>query len=254
MNKIFKMDLHRLLHSKVFYVSIVFLIVMAVGQILGGMSTTLDGLMGAAGIGDAGEDFMAAAMGAGVIYILLSIVIAIFVCGDYSSGYAKNIFAVHSDPKDYIGGKMMSMAATSGFMLVLYTVVCIIALAVLGYDVTLTGGILGLIVFIIEKWLVSCALTSAVLLVSFFTRNMAWTMLAGFLIATGGLTMGISLFAQAFGLGWIETIFSVLISGAAKLCTMTFDPIVFLRVILTCAVWVGVTCTVSRGVIKKRDI
>lgn len=61
-------------------------------------------MMGAAGTGDAGEDFMATAMGAGIIHILLNIVIAVFVCGDYSSGYAKNIFAVHSDPKDYIGG------------------------------------------------------------------------------------------------------------------------------------------------------
>lgn len=254
MNRIFKMDLHRLLHSKVFYVSVAFLLVMATGQILGGMSTTLDDLMGVASTGDAGKDFMSTAMGAGVIYILLSIIIAVFVCSDYSSGFAKNIFTVHSDPKDYIGGKMMSMAAASGLMLFLYTVVCLIVLPILGYSITLTGGVFGLIVFIIEKWLVSCALSAVVLLISLITRNMAWTMFAGFLIATGGLTMGISLFAQAFRLDWIETIFSVLISGAAKICTMNFDPLIFFRVLLTSAVWVAVASFCGRKVLLKKDI
>ena len=254
MNKIFRMDFHRLLHSKVLYVSIAFLIIMAIGQIMGGMSTTFDGLMGVVGTGGASEDFMASAMGAGVIYILLSIIIAIFVCSDYSGGFAKNIFAIHSDPKDYIGGKMMSMALLGGFMLIIYTVVCLIALPVLGYQITLTGGIFGLIVFLIEKWLVSCALSSVVLLVSLFTRNMAWTMLVGFLIASVGLTMGISLFAQAFHLEWIETVFSVLISGAAKICTMSFDPLILVRVLLTSLVWTIAAYIISKKVLLSKDI
>lgn len=254
MNKILKMDLHRLLHSVVFYVSIAFLIAMAAGQILGGMSTNFEGLMGVSGTGDMGADFMSTAMGSGVIYILLSIIIAIFVCGDYSGGFAKNIFAVHSDPKDYIGGKMMSMGLACGFMLILYTVVCFIALPVFGYSVELPGGFIGLIVFLIEKWLVSLAFSAVVLLVSIYTRNMAWTIFVGFLIATGGLTMGISLFAQAFHLEWIETVFSVLISGASKLCTLTFDPLIFVRVLLTCAVWVVVACFLSKKVLIKKDI
>lgn len=195
MNNIFKMDMHRLLHSKVFYVSIAFLLAMAVGQIMGGMSTTMDALMGVALTGDAGTDFMSSAMGAGVIYILISIIIAIFVCGDYAGGFAKNLFAVHADPKEYVGGKMLSMAVVSALMLVLYAIICLIALPVVGYDVVLSGGVLGLIVFLLEKWMVGCAMSAVVLLVSFFTRNMAWTMFVGFLIATGGLTMGISLFA-----------------------------------------------------------
>lgn len=122
-------------------------------------------------------------------------IVAIFVCGDYAGGFAKNIFVVHADPKDYVGGKMLSMAVISGLMLALYTIICLIALPILGYDVALSGGVLGVVVFLFEKWRVGCALSAVVLLVSFFTRNMAWTMFVEFLIATGGLTMGISLFA-----------------------------------------------------------
>ena len=254
MNKIFRMDLHRLLHSKVLYVSIISLIVMAVGQILGGMSTTIEGLMGVVSGGNAGDEFMTSTMGAGVIYMFLSVIIAVFVCGDYSGGFAKNIFSVHSNPKEYIGGKMMSMAAASAFLLIFYTIVSVAALTVLGYSTMLPGGIFGLIVFLIEKWMVSCALASVVLLVAYFTRNIAWTLFAGFLIATGGLTMGISLFAQKFGLDWMETIFSVMISGAAKICTMTFEPIIFIRVLLTCAIWIVAACAFGRRVLLEKDI
>lgn len=63
-------------------------------------------------------------MGAGVIYILISIIIAIFVCGDYAGGFAKNLFAVHADPKEYVGGKMLAMAVVSALMLVLYGYCC----------------------------------------------------------------------------------------------------------------------------------
>ena len=129
------MDMHRLLHSKVLYVSIAFLLAMAIGQIMGGMSTTMDSLMGVAATGDAGTDFMSSAMGAGVIYILISIIIAIFVCGDYA------------DPKDYVGGKILSMAVVSAFMLALYTIVCLIALPILGYGVSLSGAFWGWLYF-----------------------------------------------------------------------------------------------------------
>ena len=68
------------------------------------------------------------------------------------------------------------------------------------------------------------------------------------------ITMGISLFAQAFGLEWIETVFSVLISGAAKLCSMQFDPIILLRVLVTCGVWTVAAYVCGKKVLLKKDI
>lgn len=79
-------------------------------------------------------------------------------------------------------------------------------------------------------------------------------MFVGFLIATGGLTMGLSLFAQAFGLEWIETVFSVPISGAAKLCSMQFDLVVLLRVLITCGVWTIAAYVCGKKVLLKKDI
>ena len=254
MNKIFKMDMHRMLHSVSFYICIAFLIAMAFGQLIGGMSTTLDGMLGAAAMGDGGADFMSSAMGGGVIYILLSVLLSIFVCGDYSGGFAKNIFTVHADPADYIGGKLLSMGGVSAFMLVFYTVLSTVSLPLFGYSLTLTGGILGLAVFLLEKWLLSLALCSVILLVALFTRNMAWSVIAGFLVATGGLTMGASMLAEMLHMPWIETAFSFTISGTAQLCSMVFSPAALIHIVLTGAAWTVVSWIASTCVIRNKDI
>lgn len=58
MNKIFKMDIHRLLHSKVFYVAIAFITIMAVALVMSGMSTDLNGLLGvSSGAAATGDNF-----------------------------------------------------------------------------------------------------------------------------------------------------------------------------------------------------
>lgn len=244
--------MHRMLHSISFYVSVVFLVLMAGGQLLGGMSTDLNSLLGVSTGGEA--DFMASAMGAGVIYILIGIVLSVFVCGDYSNGYAKNIFTVHASPKDYIGGKLLSMGVTGGFFLALYTVLCLVALPLFGYSLTLTGGLLGLITFLLEKWFVLVALCAAVLLIAVFTRNTAWSIFGAFVIATGGLTMGAGMFLSMFGLEALAPLFDYTISGTARICTMTFDPMIFIRVLATCAVWVVLLFAVSHKVLQKKDI
>ena len=279
MINIYKMDMHRLKHSKVFYVAIIFITIMAFATVMSGMSTTLGSMLGAADAapsfsagsaasadiitpdisvsGDAaadGDAFMSMMMGTSVVFILISIILTLFVCGDYSGGFANNIFAAHSNPWDYIGGKMMSMATTSGFLLILFTVESVISLMAFGHEVTLSGGIIGLIFFLFEKWLISCALSSVILLVTLFTRNIAWGIVAGFLIATGGLTMGVALFANHFGFDWLINIFSITISGSSQICTLSFSGLILLRVILASAAWIAIGCFASSKVLKSKDI
>lgn len=250
MNKIFKMDLHRVLHSVSFYVSIIFVTIMAFAVVKSGMSENLEGLLGVGG----SDDFMLATMGGGVISILVSIILSLFVCGDYSGGFAKNIFTVHANPWEYIGGKMLSMEAISAFLLALYVTECFMALSIFGAGVTLSGGVLGLVAFLFEKLLLAAALNSIVLLVVVFTRNIAWGIFAGFLIATGGFAMGISLLADFLGWNWLVNIFSITISGASALCTLIFSPVILLRVLFASVAWIVLGCIVSNRVLKTKDV
>ncbi len=254
MIRIFKMDMHRLTHSPVFYVALAFITIMAVALPMSGMSNSLDGLLGVSRGAVTGDDFMTAAMGAGVINILLSIILSLFVCGDYSGGFAKNLFTTHADPKNYIGGKMLSMAAAGSILLLIYTLEAVISLLIFNGEVTMSGNIFGLIMFLVEKCLLSCALSAVVLLILVFTRNTAWGITAGFLIATGGLAMGVSLLGEWLNWGWLVNIFSVTISGAAALCTLSFSLLAFLRVLCASAAWIAIGCAASKRIIKSKDI
>lgn len=254
MLNIFKMDLHRLLHSKVFYVSAIFLLIMAVAMPMSGMATNMEAMMGATPPTGSGEDFLNTSVGTSVIFILIGITLTLFVCGDYSGGFAKNIFTFHSDAKDYIGGKMLSMAVTSGFLLLFYTIAAMIALSVFGYGIVLAGGVFGLIAFLIQKWLVSCAFIAVILLVNLFTRSSAVGIIAGFLVATGGLTMGLSLFGEMLGIPWLGSIGRFMVSGASQLCTLTFSGGVFVQVLLVSAAWMALCYVGSKRALAKKDV
>lgn len=255
MNKVFKMNMYRLTHTTVFYVAIVFITIMAFALPYSGMTDNLEGLLGVVGSTTTGDDFMNSTMGAGVINILLGITLSIFVCSDYSGGFSKNIFTVHSNPKDYIGGKLMSMAVFSALMLVLYTLESIISLTIFTGGVLMMGSILGVIFFILQKWFLSIALCSLVLLVTLFTRSTAWGIVSGFLIATGGLAMGVAIFAEAFGLHWLNNAIHLFtISGASASCTLSFDGWTFLRVFIIACVWIGVSVIFGIRLIEKKDI
>ncbi|MBY9079339.1 hypothetical protein KIH86_26410 [Paenibacillus sp. HN-1] len=254
MRNIFRMDIHRLLHSKVLYVSLIFLTIMSISQVISnGDQASLDLLLGAS-TSSGSDDFLSASMGAGVIYILLGIILTLFVCRDYSSGFAKNIFTVHANPWNYIGGKMLSMAATSALMLCFYTLESLIALKIINGAVILPGGIFGLLFFVLQKWLVSSAFIALILLPNLFLRNTTVGIIGGFLVATGGLTMGISLFAERFHLNFLLPAISYTISGSSQHITLTFSGLTFLHVVLTTAFWILLCCMLSKKIINSKDV
>ena len=253
MLNIFKMDLRRLLHSKVFYVAIAFFAVMAIAMVQTGMGTSVSALLGVVD-GGMGEDFMNASMGTGVIFVFLGIILTRFICGDYAGGFAKNIFTSHADTKDYIGGRMLSMGLTSAFMLIFYTVLSLVVLSISGYGVVLPGGVGGLLAFLIQKWVVSLAFIALIMLVNLFTRNTAAGIIAGFLVATGGLSMGFVLFAQMINMDSLGRISDFLISGVSQMATLTFSASTFFQIVAVSAVWLVACYLGGRKVLKTKDV
>lgn len=254
MLNIFKMDMRRLSRSKVFYVALIFIAIMAISMVQTGMGTTVDALLGVVSGGSPEDDFLNASMGTSVIFILLGIILTLFICGDYSGGFAKNIFTSHANTKDYIGGKMLSMGLSSAVLLVYYTVLSLVVLSVSGYGVVLAGGVLGLLSFLLQKWLVSLAFIALVMLVNLFTRNIAVGVIASFLVATGGLSMGLTMFAQMLNVNALARISNFLISGAAQLSTLTFNVGTFFHVLAISAVWLVICYVGSHKVLKRKDV
>ena len=130
------------------------------------------------------ENFMSAASGLGLIYTLMSIMLSFFVCDDFSSGFAKNIFTVHANRFDYIVSKILSMMVASGVLMLLSLIESIGFCLISGIAI---GNIGGIIVFWVEKWLLSAAFAAAILFVSLLVRNKGLGFLFACLFGTGGL-------------------------------------------------------------------
>lgn len=256
MKNILKMDIKRIFYSKSFYISIIIMSIMAFSVAYSQMSTTLEGVLGIASGVNAGDDFMTTMTGTGLLNILLSIILSIFICGDYSSGMAKNIFSFHSNKLDYILGRTASMSIVSAIFIFIYMIESVIALYLFSPGFTFTASILGMITFFVEKWLSSCALISIITLVCCYTRHTAWGIFAGFLVATGGLTMGLMVISNILSIptSLMSTIISFTVSGSSKLVTLNFSIMELLKVGLVSMIWFGICSFMTHKILLRKDI
>lgn len=254
MVKIIKMDLYRLRHSTILYVCLGFITMMAVAMVMSDSKTTLDTLMGIANSVAKEDAFMTSTTGAGVINILLGITLALFISGDFSSGFIKNIFTVHANLKDYYLGKLTSFSLLSGFMLLFYTIECLVALAVLGNGIVFSAGVLGFLIFLLEKWFLSIAFCGVILLLTLITRKAAWGIIVGFIIATGGIAMMIPGLAAMLHLNFLNYIYMITLSGTASSITMNFSLAGFVHVLIVGLLWIAIPVFVAIRVLPKKDI
>ncbi len=254
MNKVLKMDLYRLVHSIVFYVCLGFITMMAVAMVMSASNTTLDTLMGVSKNVDPGDAFMASMTGTGVINILLGITLALFVSGDFTSGFIKNILTVHSSFKDYFLDKLASFGTLSLFMMLFYTIESILALMIFGNGVAFSGGIFGFVVFLLEKWIISLAFCSVILLIVLWTRKAAWGIIAGFIIATGGLSMMIPGLANMFHWDWLNAVYAITLSGASSSIDVSFNALNLIHIIFVGLGYFGLTSILALRMMKTKDI
>jgi|GEM_PF-1292939 len=272
MLNLLKMDLRRLFRGKLLYILIGVLtsIVLSI-VILSDSSANLTSLLGTAapvegagmrfmgaGVssGDpaagAGMDFMGAGMGVGAIYGLLGLVAMLFICNDYSTGFAKNIFSIHTNKRHYFASKLLTMMVASGILLAVYVAETVIVGALIGRSMAV-DSVFGIVLFLLQKWLISGAFAAIYIFISVLTRNKAIGSVAAFLIGTGGLVMGLQLFFGVVGIdGSIIT--ESTIHGASGLIYADSDFPSMLRMLLTGAAWTALYGWLSVKVLQKKDV
>jgi ABC-type transport system involved in multi-copper enzyme maturation permease subunit len=253
MLNLLKMDLRRLLRGKLLYILIGVLTSIVLSTVLmSESSANLTALLGGVPSGNAEMEFMSASMGAGAIYGLLGLIAMLFICNDYSSGFAKNIFSVHTNKRDYFISKLLTMMVASAIMLLVFVAETVIVGLIVGRSMSVDSP-LGLIAFLFQKWLMSGAFASIYIFISVLTRNKAIGSVAAFLIGTGGLVMGLHLFFGMVGIdGSIIT--DSTIHGASSLFTANFNILTTLRIILTGAVWTILYGWLSVKVLRAKDV
>lgn len=77
----------------------------------------------------------------------------------WQSGFAKNIFTVHARKFDYISSKIISMMAASAVLMLVSLVQSLVFCTISGVAI---GSIGGVIIFWLEKWLLTAPFAAAI--------------------------------------------------------------------------------------------
>lgn len=252
MLKLLKMDLFRLFRRKTLYIMLVALTAMTLSMLfLSDPSTlTIESVLGVMQ-GVSMDNFMSAGSGLGLAYTLMCIMLSFFVCDDFSSGFAKNIFTVHSNKFDYIVSKIISMMVGSGILMLFSVLESFMYCIISGVSI---GSIGGIFLFWIEKWILSAPFAAAILFISLWLRNKGLGFLFACLLGTGGLVMGIEWAFETINMPYSNQILSCTMYGASTLPSLSFQMGAFVQIIVAAVVWVIVYSILSANVLKKKDI
>ena len=248
---IFKMDIRRIFRSKAFYFCIAFMLLVSGTMIFFGMIPDF-----AAVTGNSGDalDMTSSMMGIGMAFIMLSILYSICISSDFSSGFSKNIFSRHTNPVHYIGGKILSLTVYGAIAIIAHTVMSMLLFAIIGSGVTLPGGIIGLLAYLIEKTIVSGAFASLIMMVYFITRHIAPAMIVGIIAATGILSSLLSILGDYLETPFVSTIGNFTISGLSNQSHMEFSGSAFTAILIGSVVWIAVCSGLGARALKKKDI
>ncbi|MCM1039060.1 MAG: ABC transporter permease [Ruminococcus sp.] len=202
MFNLLRMDLYRLKRSKALYGCLAFLLVTIFlcyamlflvgtpkGQELApkiGMSQLVD-TDGEEDILE-GVDFVQmirnSCMDGGAYNLTFGLLVAIFVCMDFQSGFIKNIMSLHRKRWKYVAGKLMVI----GIADVIYLLLCFgfgALMNVLFSYMVPFGRWQDVLFYLLWLWLVTMAFAALILMICVFSRNMAVGVTAAILLGSG---------------------------------------------------------------------
>ena len=107
-----------------------------------------------------------------MLFIFAGLLISIFVSHDYSSGFVKNIFAVHSKKTDYVLSKSAVGLFSGAGMIITYVLGTVLSGWLAGKSFDVNGG--GLILCLISKLFLMGVFCPLFLGVAVFFRNRLW--------------------------------------------------------------------------------
>jgi len=163
-----------------------------------------------------------------MLFIFAGLLMAIFVSHDYSSGFVKNIFTVHSKKIDYVISKSTIGIFSGAAMIMAYVFGTVIAGLMTGKSFEVNVG--GLIMCLVSKAFLMGVFCSLFLGIAVFFRNKLWlTIVFTFLL-------GMMLYPAAS----VATLNSTMITALITLIAGTVGAVAF--------------GTVSTLFLKKRDL
>lgn len=186
-----KVDFYRLFHTPLFYIMlIVSALIPALVLTMTGANETVDtqtftnvwqvieaisGANSGAGIMD-----LATMCNINMVFIFTAIMISIFVSHDYSSGYNKSIFTVHSKKIDYVLSKAVVGIFSGACLVLAYVIGAFLSGAISGLSFALNGAsVLSAIGCIISKMFLMGIFVPLYIMVAVFFKQKLWLSIIG---------------------------------------------------------------------------
>lgn len=253
-NNLLRMDFHRMLHGKAFWVMVgiaIFIPVMMLTQM--GDVHDLMAFIGGGGGASAGFSF-GAGMSLSILTVLTGMLLSIYIGKEYTSGQIKNIITSHANKCDYILSKMIIAFVWTA----IFTVVYLLTLFILGTVMGVPAGIAsipGLAIFIAEKLLLSIPMSVLMIAINLiFREKSGWSIIFVCIAGTGFITMTLRMGLQMLGLETLGGILNFTISGASAFASMTPAAGPILAILAVTVVWTLVCTLVSDALMNKRDV
>jgi len=110
-----------------------------------------------------------------MLYFFIAVLVCVFVSDDFRSGYAKNLFTVRANKKDYIASKTIVCFIGGVSMIIAFFIGSILGGAIvnLSFDVG-SAGVYGIIMCMFSKILLVSIFVSIFLLASVFAKQKLW--------------------------------------------------------------------------------
>lgn len=249
---LFRMDLHRMLHGKAFYVMIgitIFIPIMMLTQMSGVRDITM--FIGSDVISSGS---FGAGMNLSMLNILTGMLLSIYIGREYTTGFIKNIITAHANKYDYLVSKALIALICNIVFIAVYLITLFVLGAVMGLPAEIPS-IIGLVLYIVERLLLSIPMSILMIVINLvFRRSYGWSIMFICIAATGIVTMSIQTGLQMLGFQIIARLFNFTITGASAFTTTIPSLSALIIVILVTIIWTFICSLIGDYLMNKRDV
>ena len=179
----------------------------------------------------------------GGLSVFIAILCTLFVCADFSSGFAKNIFSVRRRGPSYLLAKAVTMICTTGVFILLCTVLCQVCFAVLRMPLQ-PGTLPEYAKYLLQAWVAISAFAIQNVFFCVWLRSVGLGMVLSFVCAGGVAAMAIESLTRLFGLNLTP----FLLFGATATNGLTLGGLA------ACVVWSAVYLLLGTVILRRKDI
>lgn len=202
----------------------------------------------------------------GLMAALMGVFGSLVICGDFTTGVAKNIFSYHADRRKYVVSKLFTMAMVSAFYMAALVLLTFLAYKMMGMYSSI-GDVKKLILMLVVGWFCLLSHSAQNLLFCILTRSSVISAILSVACGVGAAAGILNFFAGYFGFQIAQFLPAYnlmtalfisgkdvrITSGLMSLIDGSQEPNVVLAIV-TALIWTVFYVLFSGHVLKKKDI